>query len=422
MPWATGNAWAPTIIERDGKYYFYFSGHNPTVNRKTIGVAVADSPEGPFVAQPTAMITNGEAVKSGQAIDPAAFRDPVSGKYYLFWGNGTPLFAELNDDMLSVKTETIAPISGLTSYREGTFVNYRDGMYHLTYSIDDTGSENYRVGYATATSITGPWTYRGVILQKNTSLGIRGTGHSSIVNVPGTDDWYIAYHRFAMPDGNGTNRETTIDRIEFDEDGLMKTVAPTLESVEPQTVVDPEPLAVAIGGEAEVGQTLSAGVADPWAASSYRWTRDGVEIPDAAGAAYTLTDADLGAVIGVEVTASKPLWSPATASAEVGPVRPAPTAPEQPAAPTVSGGPSSVTVRWEAPADGGAPITGYTVTLTPRSSDFPTVVKEVGGASPMVTFTDLQLGAKYRATIVAHNEVGSSPGSAASAEIQVRKK
>ena len=127
-------------------------------------------------------------------------------------------------------------------------------------------------------------------------------------------------------------------------------------------------------------------------------------------------------MIGVEVTASKRLWSPATDSAEVGPVRPAPTAPEQLAAPTVSGGPSSVTVRWEAPADGGAPITGYTVTLTPRSDDFPTVVKEVGGASSTVTFTDLRLGAKYRATIVAHNEVGSSPGSAASAEIQVRKK
>src|SRR6478609_6132216 len=78
VPWATGNAWAPTIIERDGKYFFYFSGHNPTYNRKTIGVAVASSPEGPFFAQPTAMILNNEAVTSGQAIDPAVFQDPVT--------------------------------------------------------------------------------------------------------------------------------------------------------------------------------------------------------------------------------------------------------------------------------------------------------------------------------------------------------
>ncbi|MFK4985395.1 family 43 glycosylhydrolase, partial [Klebsiella pneumoniae] len=92
-------------------------------------------------------------------------------------------------------------------------------LYHLTYSIDDTGSADYRVGYATSTSIDGPWTYRGVILSKDASQGILGTGHSSIINVPGTDEWYIAYHRFAIPGGGGTNRETTIDRLEIGADG-----------------------------------------------------------------------------------------------------------------------------------------------------------------------------------------------------------
>ncbi|MDR7187228.1 beta-xylosidase [Microbacterium sp. BE35] len=236
VPWATGNAWAPTVIERDGKYYFYFSGHNPTYNRKTIGVAVADSPEGPFIAQPAAMILNNEAVTSGQAIDPAAFHDPVTGKWYLGWGNGSPVLAELNDDMVSIKPGTYQRINGLTDFREGVFFNYRNGLYHLTYAIDDTGSENYRVGYATATSMNGPWTYRGVILQKDLSLGIKGTGHSSIINVPGTDDWYIAYHRFGMPGGDGTHRETTIDKLEFGADGLIKPVVPTLESVVPQTI------------------------------------------------------------------------------------------------------------------------------------------------------------------------------------------
>ncbi|KQQ05845.1 MULTISPECIES: family 43 glycosylhydrolase [unclassified Rathayibacter] len=237
VPWATGNAWAPTIIEKGGKYYFYFSGHNAALDRKTIGVAVANSPMGPFTAQPTAMITNGESVNSGQAIDPAAFTDPATGKSYLFWGNGNPVYAELSDDMLSVKAGTIKRISGLTDFREGAFVNYRQGLYHLTYSIDDTGSENYRVGYATSTSIDGPWTYRGVILEKNASLGILATGHNSIINVPGTDDWYIAYHRFAIPGGNGTNRETTIDKVTFDPTtGLMRKVVPTLESVAPQKV------------------------------------------------------------------------------------------------------------------------------------------------------------------------------------------
>lgn len=239
VPWATGDAWAPTIIERDGKYYFYFSGQNLIYNRKTLGVAVGDSPEGPFTAQPKAMILNNEELTTGQAIDSAAFQDPTTGKYYLFWGNGGsgPLYAELSDDMVSLKNGTLRAVSGLVDFREGVFVNYRQGLFHMTYSIDDTGSENYRVGYATARDISGPWTYHGLVLQKDVEKGILGTGHNSIVQVPGTDDWYMAYHRFSIPDGSGTRRETTIDRVYFDEEtGLMLPVVPTLESVGPQTI------------------------------------------------------------------------------------------------------------------------------------------------------------------------------------------
>ncbi|KNG46104.1 glycoside hydrolase family 43 protein [Stemphylium lycopersici] len=240
VPWATGNAWAPTIIERDGKYYFYFSGQNPAYDRKTIGVAIAEAPEGPFTAQPTAMILNNGNVTTGQAIDPATFEDPTTGKYYIFWGNGdgssAALYAELTDDMVAIKNGTTRSISGLDDFREGIFMNYREGLFHLTYSIDDTRSENYRVGYATSLSVHGPWTYHGVILQKNVELGILGTGHSSIINVPNTDDWYMAYHRFAIPNGNGTMREVTIDRVYFDDEGLIKPVVPTLESVQPETI------------------------------------------------------------------------------------------------------------------------------------------------------------------------------------------
>lgn len=238
VPWAVGNAWAPTIIERGAKYYFYFSGQNPAYDRKTIGVAVADHPEGPFTAQPTAMITNGEAVRSGQAIDPGAFYDPRTGKYFLYWGNGSPVLAELGDDMVSIKADTLAAPQGLTDFREGPFVVYRDGLYHMTYCIDDTGSPNYRVGYATASEgAAGPWTYRGVVLEKDAAQGILATGGSTTVNVPGTDDWYIAYHRFAIPGGDGVHRETTLDRLYFDAaTGLIKKVVPTLSSVPPQTV------------------------------------------------------------------------------------------------------------------------------------------------------------------------------------------
>ncbi|WP_291036643.1 family 43 glycosylhydrolase [Herbiconiux sp.] len=310
VPWATGNAWAPTITEKGGKYYFYFSGHNPSVDRKTIGVAVADSPTGPFTAQPEAMILNNEAVTSGQAIDPAAFTDPATGKSYLFWGNGAPVYAELSDDMLSIKQETLKRIEGLTDFREGTFLNYRDGLYHLTYSIDDTGSENYRVGYATATSVDGPWTYRGVLLQKDPSQGILGTGHNSVLNVPGTDDWYIAYHRFQIPGGDGQHRETTIDKLTFDpETGLMQTVVPTLEGVEPQEIpgTDPEPEPTVVDRIAGADRyevavnTSKAGFAD---GSSTVYVASGAVFPDALSAAPAATVA--GAPILLTTTADLP--------------------------------------------------------------------------------------------------------------------
>ncbi|KJX96480.1 1,4-beta-xylanase like protein [Zymoseptoria brevis] len=231
VPWADGNAWAPTAISRNGKYYFYFSGNNPTYNRKTIGAAVASSPEGPFTAQANAMILNDESVTSGQAIDPAAFYDPNTGTYYLYWGNGNPVMAELGDDMVSIKANTLRAISGLTDFREGSFMVYRKPYYHMTYSIDDTGSENYRVGYATAPSATGPFTYRGVVLEKDVSQGILATGHDSIINVPGTDRWYMAYHRFGRPNGDGQHRETTIDKVTFASNGLMNKVVPTVDGV-----------------------------------------------------------------------------------------------------------------------------------------------------------------------------------------------
>lgn len=240
VPWATGNAWAPTITEKCGKYYFYFSGHNPLYNRKTIGVAVSDSPDGPFIAESEPMIINGgnETLTTHQAIDADAFHDPVSGKYYLFWGNGVALMGELGDDMISMNWDTVVSITdNLTGFNEGQFVVYRKGLYHLMYSVNDTRSVNYHVGYATATSIHGPWTYRGVVLQKREELGILGTGHNSVVRVPRTDDWYMAYHRFQIPGGNGTMRETTIDKVEWDaSSGLMLEVVPTLEGVQPETI------------------------------------------------------------------------------------------------------------------------------------------------------------------------------------------
>ncbi|XUL87306.1 family 43 glycosylhydrolase [Streptomyces galilaeus] len=229
VSWADKNAWAPAVAERDGKYYFYFCAE------QQIGVAVADSPAGPFkdaLGQP--LVEKGKL--AGQMIDPAVFTDD-DGQSYLYWGNGHAYVVPLNADMTSYDTTKVKDIT-TDNFREGSFVVKRKGTYYFMWSEDDTRSENYHVTYATGPSPLGPWTKRGTILSKNPEYGILGTGHHSVVNTPGTDDWYIVYHRFALngpgrPGGDGTHRETTIDRLRFAADGTIQPVVPTLGSVGP---------------------------------------------------------------------------------------------------------------------------------------------------------------------------------------------
>ena len=160
--WAKGNAWAPAIEEKlvDGKYkyYFYYSGQPEAGGGKQIGVAVSDSPSGPFTDSGQAMIAKLPEGIGGQNIDVDVFTDPVSGKSYVYWGNGFAAVAELNGDMVSWKPETvriITPKDGTLkdyAYREGLYVFYRNGLYYFMWSVDDTGSPNYHVAYGTSTS------------------------------------------------------------------------------------------------------------------------------------------------------------------------------------------------------------------------------------------------------------------------------
>ncbi|MBG0856298.1 family 43 glycosylhydrolase [Streptomyces spinoverrucosus] len=229
VSWADRNAWAPAIAEKDGTYYFYFCAE------QQIGVAVADSPAGPFKdALGKPLVPKGQL--SGQMIDPSVYTDD-DGTSYLYWGNGRGYVVPLNDDMVSYDPAKVRDITP-ANFREGSFVIKRSGTYYFMWSEDDTRSENYHVAYATGPSPLGPWTKRGTILQKRPEYGILGTGHHSVVNTPGTDDWYIVYHRFALngpgrPGGDGTHRETTVDRMEFAADGTIKAVTPTLESIRP---------------------------------------------------------------------------------------------------------------------------------------------------------------------------------------------
>lgn len=241
VPWADGNAWAPCIEEKlvgdQYKYFFYYSGNPKAGGGKQIGVAISDSPAGPFVDLGHPIITD-SPTGHGQQIDVDVFTDPASGKSYLYWGNGYMAGAELNDDMISIKKETITvmtPEGGTLqdyAYREAAYVFYRNGLYYFMWSVDDTGSPNYHVAYGTSTSPLGPIKVakNPVVLIQNPEKEIYGPAHNSILQVPGTDKWYIVYHRINknyLKSDPGVHREVCIDRMEFNEDGSIKQVIPT---------------------------------------------------------------------------------------------------------------------------------------------------------------------------------------------------
>jgi GH43 family beta-xylosidase len=234
VPWGPRNAWAPTIAEKkikgDYKYYYYFTA------AQKIGVAVADLPTGPFKDSGKPLIDfKPDGIKGGQEIDPAVFNDPKSGKSYLYWGNGYLAVAELNKDMVSIKQNTTNTLKIDGTFREGVYVIYRNGTYYFLWSEDDTRSENYRVRYGTSSSPVGEIHIpeNNIVLEKDPSKGIYGTGHNSVLQIPGTDEWYIVYHRFNYPDGihmgdaAGYNREVCMDKLEFGDDGTIKKIIPT---------------------------------------------------------------------------------------------------------------------------------------------------------------------------------------------------
>lgn len=241
VAWANENAWAPCMVEKNGKYYFYYTAE------KKIGVAVSDSPTGPFADLGEPLVTDEDiiGIGRGQIIDPYVLID-YDGRAYLYFGNQNMFVVELGEDMTSLKGEikNITPSENPTGfiadqYMEGTCVTKINGKYYFSWSCNGTTDENYHVKYGVADSPMG--TIKRVsdgkensgdlLLEKDDSQGILGAGHHSIVKVPGKDEYYIAYHRFYMPGGNGYNREVCVDKLIVNEDGSLEQVIPTTAGI-----------------------------------------------------------------------------------------------------------------------------------------------------------------------------------------------
>ena len=238
--------WAPDCAYKNGKYYLYFPARDKDGIFR-IGVAVSDKPEGPFAPEDS-------YIEGSYSIDPAVLVDD-DGRAYIYygglwggqlemWQTGKfdentprpagkdkalgPMFAELNDDMKSFKTEPkhleILDENGNPllaededrRYFEGPWMHKYNGLYYLSYS---TGTTHYLV-YATSENPDGPFTYRGRIMEPV----IGWTTHHSIVEYQGK--WYLFYHDCELSNGINHRRCVKYTELKYNEDGTIQTIKP----------------------------------------------------------------------------------------------------------------------------------------------------------------------------------------------------
>lgn len=232
VKWAKKSMWAPSVIQKGDAYYLFFSANDVHEGEiGGIGVAVAPKPEGPFrdlLGKPLI----GNIVNGAQPIDQFVFQD--KGQYYILYGGWQHCnIAKLTDDFKGFTPfedgKTFREITP-KSYVEGPMMFVRKGKYYFMWSEGGWTGPNYSVAYAVADSPFGPFERVGKILQQDPNVAT-GAGHHSVLNVPGTDEWYIVYHRRPLTETDGNHRETCIDRLEFDAQGTIKPVQITVEGV-----------------------------------------------------------------------------------------------------------------------------------------------------------------------------------------------
>lgn len=224
VPWTNPTAyamWAPDCISRNGKYYFYFPAPaKDSIYGKgfSIGVAVADQPEGPFVPQDKPII-------GVHGIDPNVFIDK-DGQAYIYYAAQNIYVAKLKENMLELASEPVIipnlPEKGL---KEGPFLFERNGTYYLTYPHVQNRIE--RLEYATSNNPMGPFKQAGVIMDESPMNC--WTNHQSFIEF--NKQWYLFYHQNALNPKVDKTRAICVDSLSFNSDGSIKKVIPSLRGV-----------------------------------------------------------------------------------------------------------------------------------------------------------------------------------------------
>ncbi|MBX2916396.1 MAG: glycoside hydrolase family 43 protein [Cyclobacteriaceae bacterium] len=233
VKWAKRALWAPAIIKKDNQYFLFF-GVNDIQSYDEyggIGIGVADKPEGPYrdyLGKPlVSQFYNG-----AQPIDQFVFND--NGNYYLIYGG----WRHCNIGQLSSDFKTFLPQADGTLFREvtpegyveGPFMFKRNDKYYFMWSEGGWTGPDYSVAYAISDSPFGPFKREAKILQQDATVAT-GAGHHSVINRPGTDEWFIVYHRRPLDQTDRNARVVCIDKMEFDAEGKILPVKITFEGV-----------------------------------------------------------------------------------------------------------------------------------------------------------------------------------------------
>lgn len=207
---------APDCLEKDGRYYlFYCQGGSPDVE----GVAIGDSPAGPF--------RKGTLLEGAWQIDPAAFVDE-DGQHYLFYGQFSAKCARLADDLKSIDKSSIK--DGIITekdhfFHEGIQVLKRGDWYYLVYADIQRRGMPTCIGYAMSRNLTGPYEYKGIIVDNFGCDPFVWNNHGSIAEVDGK--WYVFYHR--STNGSERMRKACVEPITFNPDGTINEVEMTTQ-------------------------------------------------------------------------------------------------------------------------------------------------------------------------------------------------
>lgn len=228
VSWADNYAWAPDAAYKNGKYYLVFPAGTGVKNRSQpekstkwmgIGVAVSDNPAGPFKDAIGAPLW-----RTPYANDPSLFIDDDGRNWLYFHGRDFDYYVvELADDLLSTKGGFIKmDMGGYEPKMEGPWVFKRNGLYYFTMP-----ENNRSLAYYTATSPTGPWTYRGIFMQQEGEHN----NHHSIVQYQG--QWLLFYHRWLDSPGSacGKQRQVAAEYLQFDPQGLILPVTRTAQGL-----------------------------------------------------------------------------------------------------------------------------------------------------------------------------------------------